>query len=74
MCQASACREPSAAYHPAVLPLQAPDSDGEVGPGRPAYRLGYGECSRSGCPCKAYEQAYNSELCRNCGHPYTEHW
>lgn len=37
-------------------------------------RMGYGECSISGCPCRSYKDTYGSELCNNCGHKYTDHW
>lgn len=33
---------------------------------------GYGNCSSSGCPCRAY--AGNQQLCQNCGHQYGAHW
>jgi hypothetical protein len=36
--------------------------------------MGYGACSISGCPCKAFVQTYGSDLCNNCGHKYTDHW
>jgi hypothetical protein len=39
-----------------------------------APRLGWRECSISGCPCQAFVQSYGSELCSNCGHKYTDHW
>jgi hypothetical protein len=35
---------------------------------------GYGRCSLSGCPCGGYVQTYGSDLCNNCGHPYSAHW
>jgi len=35
---------------------------------------GWGACSISGCPCKAFEQTYGSDLCQNCGHKYSDHW
>lgn len=34
--------------------------------------LGYGSCSK--CGCEAYDEDYNSKLCRNCKHHYREHW
>lgn len=37
-----------------------------------AAQAGYGACSISGCPCKAY--AGNAQLCQNCGHQYGAHW
>jgi hypothetical protein len=33
---------------------------------------GYGACSKSGCPCPAFEGTQS--LCTNCGHQYTDHW
>jgi hypothetical protein len=39
-----------------------------------APACGYGACSVSGCPCKAYQSSYGTELCGNCGHSYTAHW
>lgn len=38
------------------------------------WLMGYGACSRSGCPCRAYEDTYGSDLCNNCGHKFTDHW
>ncbi len=33
---------------------------------------GYGECSVSGCNCKAYMG--NDQTCSNCGHSFQLHW
>ena len=33
---------------------------------------GYGECSVSGCNCKAYMG--QDETCSNCGHSFKLHW
>ena len=35
-------------------------------------RAGYGECSVSGCNCKAYMG--NDQTCSNCGHSFQLHW
>jgi hypothetical protein len=37
-------------------------------------RMGYRECSISGCPCQAFKDTYGSDLCSNCGHKFTDHW
>jgi hypothetical protein len=38
---------------------------------RPLHE-GYGQCSISGCPCRAYTgSGWN---CDNCGHKYESHW
>jgi len=37
-------------------------------------RMGWRECSVSGCPCRAFVQSYGSDLCGNCGHNYTDHF
>lgn len=33
---------------------------------------GYGQCSISGCPCRAFMGS--GGLCANCGHQYGVHW
>jgi len=33
---------------------------------------GYGECSVSGCNCKAYMG--ENDTCNNCGHSFKLHW
>ena len=53
--------------------VQAISSTGSLH-GAPRPLLGWRECSVSGCPCRAYEKAYGTELCGNCGHDYREHW
>lgn len=36
------------------------------------YHCGWGKCNRDWCNCKAFEG--NDDLCRNCGHSYSEHY
>jgi hypothetical protein len=43
-------------------------------PCRQETRMGYRECSISGCPCAAFKDTYGSDLCNNCGHKFTDHW
>ncbi|MEI2738495.1 MAG: hypothetical protein V9F01_06905 [Chitinophagaceae bacterium] len=33
---------------------------------KPSIKMGYGECSVSGCNCRAYMG--NADTCENCGH------
>jgi hypothetical protein len=35
-------------------------------------RAGWGHCSSSGCPCRAFQGG--GDLCTNCGHQYRDHW
>ena len=37
-------------------------------------RMGYRECSISGCACRAFKDTYGSDLCSNCGHKFADHW
>jgi hypothetical protein len=41
---------------------------------RQETRMGYGQCSISGCPCAAFKDTYGSDLCNNCGHKFADHW
>ncbi len=45
-----------------------------VASSRQETRMGYRECSISGCPCAAFKDTYGSDLCNNCGHKFTDHW
>jgi hypothetical protein len=44
----------------------------ELDPISVSYYCGWGKCNRDWCNCKAFEG--NDDLCRNCGHPYSEHY